>query len=840
MIAHWMVTSWRALKASPVFTLITIASLSIGCCGALLAGASIQQHVAFERWNPMAERIVLLRYGGTPPGSAAPAAVGDYLFTTVKEAIAARVPDIEAQTIVVHGASEAGVEMTPARGGERLARPLLTDADFFKLFPVRFLEGDAASALQQPGHIVLTESEARRRFGNASALGQTIDDPKVRAAGPVVVDGVIVDFPRNTRLSGDYIMRFSDLASDMGMPLDQFFQIEGGSHYLKLKPGVAAANFSSTGPVQIKAAISAKEMGDTRISLVPLTDVHLAPRLVTGLVSTGDMSLLLTLAAAAGALLVVSAFNYVLLSLARNVRRRPEVAIRKVLGAAHSQLVTQYMAESAVITLISLIAGFCLAELTRLAFAEAIGQPSNLFDLYDPAFLAWAFVGLICLSVLVGIYPAFHLASIRPRTALGTANSSSAISLTARWFSGGMVGLQVAAATVLTIIAFTMTAQADYVAKRPLGFDAHGSYVLRAFCPQNEGNTFDYASQQICLERFTSKVATIPGVDAVGFSTLDADFVADKTLSKIQASAASEEIGRALQVRVGANVLQMLNAKLLAGRLFDERSAADRQLLEYDRVAGSPEPDRVPGIITRAMLPMIGATSPQEALGKAFFIQVHERAKSIEVVGVVEDWHQRSLRSAVSPIIFLVGQGPRTYPVARIASGAIDKVTPLIRQAWAEQTGQPGGSLSVASVETAFSQAYASDRSLMWAVTAFAGVAIFVSALGVFGLSAFDMGRRVRETGIRKVLGASTLDVAGGILLGRLTRTVIASMVAWPFGYFIAQQWLLGYAYRTDLTFFALPLASIVVTLTVALAISINLVRTSIVRPAKALAATPG
>lgn len=835
MLWQWMAGAWRTLKANPFFTLITIASLSIGCCGALLAGANIQQHMSFERWNPVAERVVALRYGGNAPGAPNAAAVGDMLFTTIKEELKGHLPAIEAQSIVLHGASGFGAIVAQQDGEPSLARPLYTDEDFFELFPMRFIEGDMTTALKQPGHVVLTQSEARRRFGSETALGKTIDDKRLLKSRPVVVDGIVPDFPANTRLSGTIIMRFSDLAADMGLPLDQFFQIDGGTHYLKLAPGVTMEGFVRTGPTQIADAVSTRIPSGIRLSLVPLVEIHLADRLRTGVTSSGDTSLLLTLASAAGVLLVVCVFNYVLLSVARTLRRRPEVAIRKVLGADRGALVVQYLTESAVITGVSLFVGFFLAELLRPLFAQAIGQPDALTNLYDPAFVLCAIAGWIILTLIVSAYPAIYLANTRPRMALPAQPSGPPAIV--RLLSGGMVGLQVAAATVLAIVAFVMIAQSSYVASRPLGFELRDTYVLRGFCPQTATDDFDYAGQRLCLQRFIDQTKSIPGVETSGLSTLDADFVADRTLYKVQASPAGAELGLADQVRLDPSVLKQVKATLLAGRLFYDTSAYDRQLLDHDLTPSAPPPQRIPAVVTAAMLPMLGAKSPADALGKTFFMPTHENARSLEVVGVVADWHQRTLRDVVSPIVFVVGQGVRTYPLILLSDGAdLKDVEPLLREAWTRVTGMPGSNLELASMQKSFSQAYESDQRLMWTVSAFALVAIIVASLGVFGMTAFDMGRRVRETGVRKALGASTIEVAAGMLKRHLVSAFIASLAAWPIGYWIAREWLLGYAYRTDAAFVVLPIASLAIILIVALAISLNVVRASAVGPARALA----
>lgn len=901
MLAHGLTIAWRSLIANPLFSLITIVSLSIGCCGALLAGANIKQHLSFERWIPDVERIVLItqRQPDSPQASGplssfrleGPGMRRPMLRVTapMKTAIADKIPGLETQGQYVRGPlllqddqdeQDRRQGAGPPPPGEipvPFLNTIYVDSDFFKIIPLPLVDG-SVEHLDEPDHILLTETRAKSLFGNQPAVGQTVKGVKGRS---LTVVGVVRDLPAETYLVFGSVAGMKSLQSleaaeraaeeaaskrNQNTPpggamiviqrssMDSWTTAYPGIHFLKMAPGVNPTQFKASAVREIQAAgdLGAKQTSRPpglpagfpftaptyTYAVVPLLDMHLGGPDLTGLNSTGDITMIMTLAAGAITLLGVSAFNYVTLSLARSLRRRREVAVRKALGAGRDSLIRQYLSESALVTALSLAIGFGLAWLLHPWFARAIGQPETLFNLFDPTFLAISLAGFVILALVVGAYPALYLANVRPRTALGE-GGAAAPGRFGQLITASLLGLQIAAATALLIVSMTMGAQANYIETRPMGFDMKNRYQFSANCPlSGELSSAELSALFTrCQSGAKSLVKQTAGIDnAFAFGgTLVSDTVQTRAFGR---SAAGEEIGRATTVSVDTDFLQGMGATLLAGRFFSSTSAYDRQLI--DRPVGPPAPgapprpriETVPVVITRAALTMLGAATPKDAIGQRFTMKPGP-SYSYDVVGVVEDWQMRPLKYSILPLIFMPSNASNA--VLQIAPDKVDAVKASLQSGWRQILNNPKVNVSLQSMSDMQQRAYQADYRLMRAVSSFALVAIIVAAFGVYGLSAFEMRRRVREIGIRKALGASPMMVAAGIIGRQVAFAAAVSLIAWPFGLWIGSQWLAGFVYRTSLGWLTPLAATLLVMAFVALAVGLSAARAAAIRPSHAL-----
>jgi putative ABC transport system permease protein len=285
-----------------------------------------------------------------------------------------------------------------------------------------------------------------------------------------------------------------------------------------------------------------------------------------------------------------------------------------------------------------------------------------------------------------------------------------------------------------------------------------------------------------------------------------------------------------------------MGATLLAGRFFDSKSAYDRGLIDAMTAMqnGPPAPGqrpsmpkKVPVLVTRAMLPMLGVDTPQAAIGQQIAMQPNF-PYLFDIVGVVEDWNQRPLKYAVHPIIFVPQNANQA--IAEIPKDQVADLQDSLTRQWGQMIGlTKNANVILSPLETLLQRTYESDFRLMRAVTSFAIVAMIVAGLGVFGLSAFEMRRRVQEIGIRKALGASPVNVALMVIGRAVMFAAIATLIAWPIAFWIANEWLQRFVYRTTLGAFMLPLASLAIVAFVALAVSLNATRAAAVRPSFAL-----
>jgi putative ABC transport system permease protein len=464
------------------------------------------------------------------------------------------------------------------------------------------------------------------------------------------------------------------------------------------------------------------------------------------------------------------------------------------------------------------------------------------------------------LALAVGAYPAFYLANTRPRTALGEGGSASPGRMS-QWVTGGLMGLQICAATGLLIVSLTMAAQANFIENRWLGFETKDRYQVMAPCPFSPQMPPEELSkmQTRCRTGMSALLSRVPEVSQPAlFQGLLLG--GEQTPDPFGRSAGGEKLGEAVTTRVDLDFLQTMGARLIAGRMFDPASAYDRALGEYNTAMqarmkttvqsdgqgrtmifmssneagpGPVRPARVPIVVTAAMLPSLGVKTPDEAIGQQIATQPNSQYV-MEIIGVVEDWNSRPLKFAVQPVIFLPQGGNQA--VVQIAKDSVDAAQQKLTHAWRDYLGNaPNASIQLRPLSQSLEASYRADFLLMSTVTMFALVAIAVAGLGVYGLSTFEMRRRVREIGIRKALGASPFAV-GGLAIGRaLIFAAIAAFIAWLPGFAIANQWLSDFVYRTNLGWIVLPIATAVVVAFVAVAVSLSAVRAAAVRPGLAL-----
>jgi putative ABC transport system permease protein len=406
-----------------------------------------------------------------------------------------------------------------------------------------------------------------------------------------------------------------------------------------------------------------------------------------------------------------------------------------------------------------------------------------------------------------------------------------------------LLGLQIAAATALLIVSMTMGAQANYIETRPMGFAMKDRYQFTANCPLDaELSTAQMSALfQRCQSGSRDLVRRTSGIEHAFYfqGQLVSETVQTQAYGR---SSAGEEIGRAARMSVDTDFLQGMDATLLAGRFFDSNSAFDRVLIERTnllragpRPPGSPPLPKievVPVIVTRSALSMFGVTTPQEAIGQRFAPKPQSQYP-FEVVGVIEDWQMRPLKYSVLPIIFVPSLANNA--VLDIPPGRIDDVRESLTAGWREVTGDPKAAIRLESMSQIQERTYQADYQLMRAVGGFALVAIIVAGLGVYGLSAFEMRRRVREIGIRKALGASPMMVAGRVIGRQVAFAAAVSLLAWPIGFWIASQWLLGFVYRTQLGWVVPFLATLIVIAFVVLAVGLSSARAAALRPGLAL-----
>ena len=580
MIKHIIKSGWIALRSEAFFSIITILSLAVGCAAALLVGAYLREELSFESWVPHVEDVARIETTLARPG-AAPRELA-YSASGLAPIVARGAPCIEAQTRVLRAWYTVGI------GDQRYNHPVsYVDPTLFEIFPMPALYGDPVQTLLEPSSVILSQAVAEKFFGTTNPIGQTI---RLMPFTDVRVGAVLKALPRTTQLEFDIIAPMTVPARIDPKEYEANISRPNAQYFVRAKPGQAEACFAtvtSIGQATMQKRLDAMDDRGTRAELVatPIVDIHLSPAKTYDYSAHGDPGQLALFAAVALLILVVSAFNYVTLSLARAVNVAKEMGMRKALGATPIDIALHYLGGSFIVTGIAVLLGFALAELTLPWFALSIGRELTMASLHEPGFLGAAALGSAVLALAVGFYPAIYLARQPAATAL---KGEMAGGRGLAFVNQGLLLLQLATATVMLCFVFAMMAQAQFVADQPLGFDRANRMVLVGvnYGPDQTPKRF---------ETFKRLATNKGGVHAVTAANALPSWNFDRKAKLRAPDLPLTPEFDAVYLNVDLDFFSAMQVRLLAGRSFDEKYARDRVLIDTPRA----NPDLLSVIVSR-------------------------------------------------------------------------------------------------------------------------------------------------------------------------------------------------------------------------------------------------
>ncbi len=767
MLINYLKVALRNLLRQKTYSFINIVGLAVGiaCCIAIML--YVQDELSYDEFNVWADRIYRPALHGLINNQEinspqCPTAMGPALVRDL--------PDVAACTRIRR------FNAPLIKSGDKVFsenRFYWVDSTFFRVFTVKFVEGDPRKALNRPHTVVITEATARKYFGTNDAMGKVLNADNNL---DYVVTGVVEAFPRNSHFRFDFLGSISTY-EDSRNP----FWLSFNYHtYALLREGADPNKFQKDlndefrtyASPQLKQSIGVSldqfESAGNRFgfSVQSLTSIHLHSHLNGELEGNGDISYAYIFSVIAVAILLIACINFINLATARSERRAKEVGIRKTLGSKRSQLVRQFMTESIVMTAFAVLIAIGLAELLLPFFNSIAGKEMTLSLFTD----YWAVPFLICLTVLVGIlagcYPAFYLSSYRPTQAL---KSAMTIGGTKSFLRSGLVIFQFAISIILVISTFMISNQLKYMRTKDLGFNKDQVIVIKR--TDHLGNSVAPFKQDL-LDN--AKVISVSNSAAIpGNQQGSAAFWVE--------GAASRQVQAMSFMYSDQDFLKTYHLKLVSGRFFSKDHTSDTTAVVVNQAAEK-------------------AFGVSDLVGK--YIVTPGRSKSsaqkYEVVGVVKDFNFASLHEIVQPLIMAllpsgqVGQ----FASVRISPGEPANTLSFIEKMWNKHAGDEAFNYDFLDQDLA--RLYAADQGTGTIVTTFSALAIFVACLGLFGLAAFTTERRTKEIGIRKVLGATGIEILRLLSSQCAKWILIANVIAWPVAYFAVDKWLQDFAYRVD------------------------------------------
>ena len=760
MLSNYLKIALRNLRRDKFYSLINILGLTIGITCGLLLLLYVTDELSYDKYHKNADQIYRVVTEIHEPdkvnhwvGLQAPA------VKTMQE----KYPTVENYVRFFPNGTT-----TFRRGEQRFAEEDIyaVDSTVFDIFTYNFLAGDPKTALDAPGSVVLTRKLAQKFFGSSDALGQTL---RTNDTTSYNVTGVMEDVPKNSHFRFNALLSLNSQqqrANDWG----GFFV----TSYIKLAKGANPKSIENKSPQLYEEYMAPlfERMGiKIAYQLQPLTSIHLHSKFEGE--TNGDIGYVYTFSAVAFFMLLLASINYMNLATARSARRAKEVGLRKVMGSVKSALVGQFLSESVLMTTLALLASVVMVGMMLPFFNTVSGKEIEITQLLQPQFLLIALGIVVFTGFVSGSYPAFYLSAFEPAAVLkgGTAFRATQ-GRGGSFFRKALVVTQFSVSLVMLICTWIVFQQLDFMQNQDMGYDRE--QVL----------TIDYRDVQPRgrYESLRRSLLANPSVQKVATAGQFASKMGGRVMFGVESNTGMKEMAFK-PATIDHDYLKMMGMELVAGRDFSEKILSDT----INSV-----------LINEAAAKRMGWKEP---LGKKVMLgglpqEGQEAPPTAQVVGVVKDFHQQSLYNPIEPMILLYRPALGITHI-KIAAKDVDKTLAFIKQKWTET--YPDKIFEYSFLDEDFESAYHNDVLRGQIFTTFSILTILIACLGLFGLATFTTEQRVKEIGVRKVLGASVSSVV--VLLSRdFTKLVLFSFpIAIPIAYFSMNKWLQSFPYKTDI-----------------------------------------
>jgi putative ABC transport system permease protein len=771
--------AWRNLRNNKVYSFINIAGLALGLACTILIALWIQNERSYDQFHangPLLTRVMAnLNWGTETTIPDVPANLNAALKKDIPEAK------------YVATLSEGNLLLNVANTRYK-EKGYYATGDFLRMFSFPLLKGDISSALNPLNGIVITQKLAKKYFGEQDPVGKMI---KIDNTDPFMVTAVLQNIPTNSSLQFDWLIPFEYFRKKNDW-LDKW-----GSYstdmYLMLTPGASLDRVNAKLDHFLQ-----KEQNDfsskDEIFLQPFQNVYLHGNYTAGKPAGGRIEYVRLFSIIAVFVLLIACINFMNLSTARSSKRAKEVGIRKVIGAERRFIILQFLGESLLLTLFSVVLALVIVALTLPVFSTIMGKKLSL-NIADPAFIAGAMLITVVTSLVSGSYPAFFLSSFRPVQVLKSAIIKTG---SANLFRKGLVVFQFALSILLIVGTLIISQQIGYIRNKNIGMDKEHLLTLTA-----EGGLLEH------LDAFQNELSQSPGIDGVTVmgqnpieisgNSADLDWSAKPPKQVVSISATS----------VGYDFLKTLGVPLVEGRDFSRT-----------------RPDSNSYIINESAARLMNMKNP---VGQT----VSFWSGKGPIIGVVKDFHLHSLHEAITPLILNLQPKNVSLFMVRTEKGktqeAIASLQSMVRKY------NPAYPFEYHFLDELYEQTYKSEMIVGDLVRIFAGMAIFISCLGLFGLATFTAEQRTKEIGIRKVLGASVSGIAALLSKEFLRLVFIALIIASPIAWWAANNWLSSFAYRISIGWQVFAIAGLAAILIALITVSSRAIRAAVSNPVKSL-----
>jgi putative ABC transport system permease protein len=789
MLWNYLKVTWRNIRRYKGYSFINIVGLAVGLTSCILILLWVQDELSYDRFHTSADDLyrIVAEWRKTEPAT-------HYwpVCAPLAPALKEEFPEIIRAT-----------RFTRLRRGQLVkfgdknfteAQICLTDPDFFEMFTFPFIQGDVQTALSNPDSFVLTEEMAAKYFGTENPLGKTLN---INNEYDFTVTGVIKNIPHNSHLQFDFLASFVRIEDfERAWAVLDNWTLSGFATYVQLDKN--ASRVELTDKIANYLQKHVQESKDI-IYLQSLKDVHLfSSHIQFGMEGQGDIRYVYIFSIVAFFILVIASINFMNLATARSSNRVKEVGLRKVVGAKRAQLIRQFFCESVVMAFCSLILAVVLVELFLPVFINLSGKQLSL-DFTSHINILSAIVLLTLITgFLSGSYPALFLSSLRPVKILKGISKTEGQGYLFRRI---LVVSQFSLSILLIICTVVVSHQVGFMRNKKLGFDKEQV----AYFPIRDELVQRY-------ESLKSELLKNTGIKNVAVSSNLPTSGVILTTDKVTWEGKNPEEVVVLEVTsAGYDFTETFNMEMVKGRSFSKEFSSD----EEEAIVINETAEKIIGI--------------EDPAGK----QLVFGESAVTIIGVVKDYHFKSLHSEIEPLVLAIVPSLYRYVFVKLDAADIPNTLINIESTW--KSFFPDTPFEFHFLDEAYEKLYRSEQQMGTLFNSFTILAVFISCLGLFGLASFMAEKRTKEIGIRKVLGASVIGIVALLNKQFAKWVLIANVIAWPVAYYAMSRWLQGFAYRINLGIWIFALAAAIALGIAVVTVSYQSIKAALANPADSL-----
>lgn len=808
MIKNYFKVAWRNLVKNKVFSTINIAGLATGLASFILIALYVTDELSYDRYNDKADRIYrinsYIRFGGTDLKMAVSS---DPMGATLKKDY----PEVEEYVRFYNSTGSKLIK----KGNEFINENNVVHADstLFNVFTLPAIAGNTHTALNEPNTVVISETAAKKYFATTeNVVGKTIETNENNKT-LYKVTAVIRDIPHNSHFHFDFIFSMKNVDYRWGNYMSQNFQT-----YLLLRPGTDPKAFEKNFPqfidkyilpqakeyMQINSMEEFRKSGnELQYTLMPLTDIHLHSDLPPELGVNGNIQYVYIFSAVAIFILLLGCINFMNLSTARSISRSKEVGIRKVLGTYKKSLIGQFLTESTFMVFLALALGIFIAWLCISYFNHIADKELSIATLFHSNYLVFLLLLPFVVGIVAGLYPAFFLSSFQPITVLkGKINAG----FKKNRLRSSLVVFQFFISITLIIGTIIVYRQLGYIQNKKLGFNKDQVLIVNGTGTMQNPDAF---------RNEISKLSGVKMSSFAGYLPVEGSSRSDYTFSKD--AVMDSKNGLNIQAwNIDYDYIKTLGMEIIKGRDFSPQYGSDSSGV----------------IINETVANILGYSDP---VGKKIYTNdLNNPSQSIAytIIGVVRNFHFESLRQNIGPLCFKLGWN-KWVSAFKVSPNNIQALLRDVENKW--KAMNPGMPFSYQFLDDAFDHMYRSEERVGKVAISFAILAILIACLGLFGLATFMAEQRIKEIGVRKVLGASVSTIVVMLSKDFAKLVLIAAVIAFPVAWWAMHSWLQNFAYRVSISWWIFLVAGILALLVALITVSFNAVKAAIVNPVKSL-----